>query len=195
MSARFQAIQRRLAWAGLTALGVALPASTLADPADETPVLGAGGGAHRLHFDVADAEVAPDGRTDEPAGYVRVGSIRSEHRLYGQWTVIPSSDYLVSTLTANADLVWSAAPRITVFAGAGAGGITLSLNGTNSRDTKPVVTAQAGAILAITDRLGVELGLRQMVTRLQTERDVAGDSVSIDLNRLGAATLGANLRF
>lgn len=171
-----------------------VPASALAQPAEE-PFVGIGLGEHRLHFDSDDRDLVDVGREDEIGGHLRVGLIRPGYRLYGQWTLIRPSGYLVSSLTVNADALWYATPRLSFFGGVGGGAITLSWDGDNSFDTMPTVSLQGGAIYAVTRHVDVELGVRQMFTRLRTEPQGNGGEVDVDLDRLGIATAGVNLRF
>ena len=166
----------------------------LAQPAEE-PFVGIGLGEHRLHFDSDDRDLVDVGREDEIGGHLRVGAIRPGYRLYGQWTIIRPSGYLVSSLTANVDALWPVARRVSLFGGVGGGAITLSWDGDNSFDTMPALTLQAGAIVALTRHVDVELGVRQMFTRLRTEPQGNDTEVDVDLDRLSIATAGLNLRF
>lgn len=171
-----------------------VPAPALAQDAEE-PFVGIGLGEHRLHFDSDDRDLVDVGREDEIGGHLRVGLIRPDYRVYGQWTLIRPSGYLVSSLTVNADALWYATPRLSFFGGVGGGAITLSWDGDNSFDTMPAVSLQGGVIYAVTRRVDVELGVRQMFTRLRTEPQGNGSEVDVDLDRLSIATAGINLRF
>ncbi|WP_290647830.1 outer membrane beta-barrel protein [Aquisalimonas sp.] len=167
----------------------------LASAADES-FIGLGAGVHRLHFDSDDRNALDVNREDEIAAHVRVGLIRPDNRLYGQWTIIPANDYFVTSLTVNADYLLRMTPQVLLFGGVGAGAVSLSWNGDNAQDTMPALTLQAGVIVEITPRVEVELGVRQLFTRLRTEPQGAdGEAVNVDLDRMGMATAGVNVRF
>lgn len=175
---------------------VTAPAAARSGDSTDAPFIGAGAGPHRLHFDSDDRAAVDVAREDEVGGHLRVGVVEGNRRVYGQWTVIRPADYLVSSLTANVDYLWHVGGPVTLFGGVGGGAITLSWDGDNSFDTMAAVSAQAGVILGVTRRIDLELGVRQLFTRLRTDpRGPDGNSVDVDLDRLGAATAGINVRF
>lgn len=180
----------------LTFAVLAAPAAARSGDSAQGPFIGAGTGPHRLHFDSDDRAAVDVAREDEIGGQLRVGVVEGNRRVYGQWSVIRPADYLVSSLTANIDYLWHAGGPVTLFGGVGGGAITLSWDGDNSFDTMAAVSAQAGVILSVTRRMELELGVRQLFTRLRTDpRGPGGNSVDVDLDRLGVATAGVNVRF
>ncbi len=189
-------VRSRLRDAAPLVAAVALAGTAAPATAGESPFLGIGGGGHQLHFDSDDRDRVDAGREQEFGGHIRVGTLQPDWRLYGQWTVIRPSPYFFTQLTVNADLLWQVAPWLTLYAGGGAGLASLSWNSDNSSDAMAAFSVQAGALVPVTERLSVELDLRQTFTRLRTDPDGPdGDSVDVSLDRIGAAALNFNLRF
>ncbi|MFV8835398.1 hypothetical protein [Aquisalimonas sp.] len=186
----------RRPWPALLTLMVAAPLALPATASAEESFFGVGVGQHRMHFDSDDRDNFDVGTEDEIGLQLRVGMARPNSRLYGQWSIIPGSDFFMSSLTVNQDFLWRAAPQFQIYGGIGGGAVTLSWNGDNSIDTMPGLSVQAGAIVEITRTVHVELGVRQLFTRLRTDPEGAdGSDVDVDLDRIGIASASVNLQF
>ncbi|SEO95769.1 outer membrane beta-barrel protein [Aquisalimonas asiatica] len=175
-----------------TAAAMTLPATVSA----EDSFFGVGVGQHRVHFDSDDRDNFDVGTEDELGLQLRVGMVRPNSRLYGQWSIISGSDFFLTSLTVNQDFLWRVAPSVQLYGGLGGGAVTLSWNGDNSIDTMPGLSAQAGVMVEITRTVHVELGARQLFTRLRTDPEGAdGNDVDVDLDRIGVASASVNLQF
>lgn len=186
----------RRQWPVLMTLVVAATLLLPATASTDESFFGIGVGQHRLHFDSDDRDNFDVGTEDELGLQLRVGLIRPSSRLYGQWTIVPGDDFFLSSLTVNQDFLWRAAPRVQLYGGVGAGAVTLSWNGDNSLDTMPGLSAQAGVVIELAPTVFVDVGARQLFTRLRTDpAGTDGNEVDVDLDRIGVASASVNLQF